>query len=74
MKMILKNLNALNRVVFFTNKNNLLNGFSRSLSNGPLKGEPEQPIVKTLIPGPKSISLIKELSKIQVFKYTLFCM
>jgi hypothetical protein len=56
------------------NKSNNAQSFKRtfvlsqqsSVQLAGLNGEPNEPVIQTKIPGPKSVQMIKELSKLQV--------
>ena len=60
------------RVVAATNNNNIIRNYSVAARSAPkstvpaFPGEPEKPVVKTQIPGPKTIERRQRLDKYQV--------
>ena len=69
--MSFKHLKLLNQVIKKSNnalslKRTFVLSQQRCQQLAGLNGEPNQPVIHTKIPGPKSVQMIKELSKLQV--------
>ena len=66
--MNVKKLKILNKVIYESKKKLTRSLATSSINNNiaGLTGEPKEPLIKTKIPGPRSISLVKELGKFQV--------